>query len=206
MSPRLAASGMILVGALLMGGCTSATKDSNGHHYGPFATEWLAAEESVTFLLGYTASDGVPEQLYVSLPVDGHAEIFGIDSGSIHTWVSPEFSARRNFGVKIAPFNALGLGGVKARFDVLHVRQTDVGFASLSNWLVLRGEIPAIASDNALWAKRGQPPVVGLLGADFLFTFNAVIEFGARTITFSKKPHPAPPSPKAENAPPDQIP
>ena len=118
-------------------------------------------------------------RLYVDVTVNGTVARLLVDTGAFATLLHRSFVQQLQIPVQQTRIRAAAINVKEKRVQVAQIRKLSLGPLNLVGPLVGVVDLEHIIHRELL---EGQPPVAGLLGAEFLSRLHAVVDFGSRTL------------------------
>lgn len=117
--------------------------------------------------------------LYVDSKLNGKPAQLMIDTGAFTTLIHRPFVREMQLKTRDTPYTSGAVNLDERGLQLAVIRRFAVG-----PYLVKGKEVGVMNLDGLIHGEllRGEPPVAGLLGSEFLHRNNAIIDFGARTL------------------------
>lgn len=117
--------------------------------------------------------------LYVDAKLNGRASQLMIDTGAFTTLIHRSFIKRLHLPLRFTPYTSGAVNLDERGLELTTIRRFAVG-----RFLVKRKEVGVMDLAGLIHGDllTSSPPVVGLLGAEFLRRNHAIIDFGTRTL------------------------
>lgn len=117
--------------------------------------------------------------LYVDAKLNGRAAQLMIDTGAFTTLIHRPFVRRLRLPLRDTPYTSGAVNLEERGLELTTIKRFAVG-----RFVVRRKEVGVMDLAGLIHGEllSGKPPVVGLLGAEFLRRNHAIIDFGTRTL------------------------